>query len=114
MDLAGWPVHALARGQGARIDPWPPLRLGRVRGRADVRRRDLQADRAYRASLQVGGNPRLFDPLHGGADRRGVQGDLRAQQAEGLLRASIAWRGSEVMGVSAQASKIHVAVAAWD
>ena len=26
----------------------------------------------------------------------------------------IAWRGSEVMGVSAQTSKIHVAIAAWD
>jgi branched-chain amino acid aminotransferase len=26
----------------------------------------------------------------------------------------IAWRGSEVMGVSAQASKIHVAIAAWE
>jgi branched-chain amino acid aminotransferase len=26
----------------------------------------------------------------------------------------IAWRGSEMMGVSAQASKIHLAVAAWD
>src|SRR5947209_39025 len=26
----------------------------------------------------------------------------------------IAWRGSEVMGVAAQASKIHVAIAAWE
>jgi branched-chain amino acid aminotransferase len=26
----------------------------------------------------------------------------------------IAWRGSEMMGVSAQATKIHLAVAAWD
>ena len=26
----------------------------------------------------------------------------------------IAWRGSEVMGVSAQATQIHVAIAAWD
>ena len=26
----------------------------------------------------------------------------------------IAWRGSEMMGVSAQSTKIHLAVAAWD
>ncbi len=86
MDLAGRPVHALARGQGARTDARAALRLGRVRGRADVWRRDLQADRAYRAALQVCGNPRLFNPLHGGADRRGVQGDLREEQPRRLLR----------------------------
>jgi len=32
---------------------------------------------------------------------------------DGYVR-PIAWRGSEMMGVSAQASKIHLAVAAWD
>ena len=32
---------------------------------------------------------------------------------DGYLR-PIAWRGSEQMGVSAQATKIHLAVAAWD
>lgn len=32
--------------------------------------------------------------------------------ADGYVR-PIAWRGSEVMGVTAQASKIHVAVAVW-
>ncbi len=32
---------------------------------------------------------------------------------DGYVR-PIAWRGSEMMGVSAQASKIHFAVAAWD
>jgi len=31
---------------------------------------------------------------------------------DGYLR-PIAWRGSEIMGVSAQASKIHLAIAAW-
>lgn len=31
---------------------------------------------------------------------------------DGYVR-PVAWRGSEVMGVSAQASKIHVAIAAW-
>jgi branched-chain amino acid aminotransferase len=38
-------------------------------------------------------------------------------QANGLSTAymrPIAWRGSEQMGVSAQASKIHLAVAAWE
>lgn len=32
---------------------------------------------------------------------------------DGYLR-PVAWRGSEMMGVSAQANKIHVAVAAWE
>lgn len=32
---------------------------------------------------------------------------------DGYIR-PIAWRGSEVMGVSAQATKIHVAIAAWE
>ena len=32
---------------------------------------------------------------------------------EGYVR-PIAWRGSEMMGVSAQASRIHLAIAAWD
>src|SRR5512134_399478 len=32
---------------------------------------------------------------------------------DGYVR-PIAWRGSEMMGVSAQATKIHLAVAAWD
>ena len=33
--------------------------------------------------------------------------------ADGYVR-PIAWRGAEQMGVSAQASKIHLAIAAWD
>ena len=48
--------------------------LGRVRGRADVRRRDLRADGAYRAPVQVRRDPGLRDPVHGGRDRPGLQG----------------------------------------
>src|SRR3546814_19814269 len=32
---------------------------------------------------------------------------------DGYVR-PVAWRGSEMMGVSAQASRIHVAIAAWE
>jgi len=41
--------------------------------------------------------------------------ELVAKQkiVNGYLR-PVAWRGSEIMGVSAQKSKIHVAIAAWD
>ena len=88
MDLAGRPVRALARGDGARTDAWPALRLGGVRGRAHVWGRDLRADGAHRASVQVGGNPRLRDPLHGGADRPGLQGHLRQERPDRRLCAA--------------------------
>jgi len=41
--------------------------------------------------------------------------ELVAKQkiVNGYLR-PVAWRGSEIMGVSAQKSKIHLAIAAWD
>jgi branched-chain amino acid aminotransferase len=38
---------------------------------------------------------------------------LRANQLEDAYMRPIAWRGSEQMGVSAQAAKIHLAVTAW-
>lgn len=45
------------------------------------------------------------------------EGCRQVIEAQGLKDAymrPVAWRGSEVMGVSAQASKIHVAVAVWE
>jgi branched-chain amino acid aminotransferase len=38
---------------------------------------------------------------------------LRANRLEDAYMRPVAWRGSEQMGVSAQKSKIHLAVAAW-
>jgi branched-chain amino acid aminotransferase len=43
----------------------------------------------------------------------GTPAGVLRQQADGL-RAPIAWRGSEMMGVSAQTTKIHLSVSAWD
>src|SRR5215471_9134001 len=85
MDLAGRPVRALARGEGTRTDAWPALRVVRVRGRADVRGGDLRADGAYRASVQVRGDPGLRNPVHGGPDRPGLQGHLRQERPDGRL-----------------------------
>ena len=46
--------------------------------------------------------------------RRATQEVLDANNiVEGYVR-PIAWRGAEQMGVSAQATKIHLAIAAWD
>ena len=39
---------------------------------------------------------------------------LRANQLEDAYMRPLAWRGSEQMGVSAQRTKIHLAVAAWE
>jgi branched-chain amino acid aminotransferase len=39
---------------------------------------------------------------------------VRANKLSDCYVRPIAWRGSEMMGVSAQAAKIHLAIAAWD
>ena len=39
---------------------------------------------------------------------------LRANQLEDAYMRPLAWRGSEQMGVSAQRTKIHLAIAAWE
>jgi branched-chain amino acid aminotransferase len=39
---------------------------------------------------------------------------VRANKLSDCYVRPIAWRGSEMMGVSAQSSKIHLAIAAWD
>jgi branched-chain amino acid aminotransferase len=39
---------------------------------------------------------------------------VRANRLSDCYVRPIAWRGSEMMGVSAQATKIHLAIAAWD
>jgi branched-chain amino acid aminotransferase len=39
---------------------------------------------------------------------------VRANKLSDCYVRPIAWRGSEMMGVSAQATKIHLAIAAWD
>ena len=39
---------------------------------------------------------------------------IKANKLSDCYVRPIAWRGSEMMGVSAQANKIHLAVAAWD
>ena len=116
LDLAGRPIRALARGQGARTDPWPPLRLGRVRGRAHVRRRDLQADRAYRASAS--GRPNCWisrSPISVAEIDEACKDDLRQERPGRLLyspdrlaRLRAAWASRP------RHTKIHVAIAAWE
>ena len=65
--------------------------------------------------FKFGGNPRLFDPLHGGArSTRPARTTCARNGLDDCYVRPIAWRGSEMMGVSAQNTKIHVAIAAWD
>ena len=62
------------RQMGGRQDPCadarPALCQRRVRGRARLWRRDLQADRAHRAPARIGAHPRLQDSLLRRRDRR--------------------------------------------
>ena len=104
----------LARSQSARPDPCAALRQRRVRRRASLRRRNLQAHRAYRASARSGRDPRFRDTVYRRGDRSGLPGMIAANKLSDCYVRPIAWRGSEQMGVSAQATKIHLAIAAWD
>ena len=59
---------------------------------------------------------RLLDmrlPWNADAISRACLETLRANQLQDAYVRPIAWRGSEVMGVSAQKSRIHMAIAVW-
>ncbi len=70
--------------------------------------------RAQPAPDRFGRDPRLQDPLEPGTRSSGRPTEaVRASGiADGYVR-PIAWRGSEQMGVSAQLTKIHLAIAVW-
>jgi branched-chain amino acid aminotransferase len=56
---------------------------------------------------------RLRDPVERRGDRPGLPRGARRQRLEDAYMRPLAWRGSEQMGVSAQRSKIHLAIACW-
>src|SRR6476469_4638266 len=71
LDLVRRTVRTLERRQGPRADPWSPLRLERIRGRARLWGRDFQVDAAFGAAEEIGRDSRFRDPLHGRGDRCG-------------------------------------------
>ena len=67
------------------------------------------------AAARQRAHARLHDPLFGRRDRRGLP---RAAACSTSLTDAyvrpVAWRGSEMMGVSAQHNRINVAIAIWE
>ena len=87
----------------------------RVRGRARLWRRNLQVHRAFGAAASA--RPQLLDfeiPYSvaeiDAAKRLVLE---KNGQTDAYVR-PVAWRGSEMMGVSAQNNKIHLAIATWE
>ena len=76
-------VRQMGGRQDPRAHPWPALCQRRVRGRARLWRRDLQADRAYRAAARIGAAARLQDSLQRRRDRRRLP---QAAEEAGLHR----------------------------
>ena len=76
--------------------------------------RDLQAQRAQPPAEAQ--RRRCSASRSPGASRRSTQACrdvLAANELEDAYMRPLAWRGSEQMGVSAQKSKIHLAIACW-
>ena len=64
--------------------------------------------------LKVGRDPRFRDSLFRRRARRGQEaGGRQKRQKEAYVR-PVAWRGSEMMAVSAQNNTIHLAIATWE
>jgi branched-chain amino acid aminotransferase len=63
---------------------------------------------------EVRRTPRLRDSVHGGRDRRAKRDVLAKSGLKDAYVRPVAWRGSEMMGVSAQHNTIHLAIAAWE
>ena len=64
--------------------------------------------------LQVGGNPRFYDTLQRGEIDKACKETCAKNGLADCYVRPIAWRGSEMIGVSAQNTKIHLAIAAWE
>ena len=80
LDLAERRDGAVAGGEGPRADPWPALWQLRVRGRALLRRPDLQEHRAQPAADRQRPHPGLRGALLGGRARCRDQGGHRRQE----------------------------------
>ena len=104
-----------AEAQDPRADPRAALCQLRVRGRARLWRRDLQADASTRERLHDSARlldfkiPYSVDEIDAVCRELLVLNNL----ADAYVR-PVAWRGSEMMGVSAQTNRINVAIAVWD
>ena len=108
-------ARALGRRQDARADARPALCELRVRGRARLWRRDLQVHRAFRAAAGARAELLDFEIPYSVAEIDAAKRLVLEKngQNDAYVR-PIAWRGSEMMGVSAQHNKIHLAIASWE
>ena len=110
-------IHSRSSGLAAATscaEPYPALRLLRVRRRARLRRRSVQARRAQPAPDRLRQDDGLRDsPARSPRINEATNAAIKANGiVDGYVR-PVAWRGSEMMGVSAQSSKIHLAIAVW-
>ena len=71
--------------EAARADAWAALCQRRVRRRTGLCRQHLPPARPHRSADQLRPHPGLRDPVHGGADRRRLQGDAGGEQPDRRL-----------------------------
>src|SRR6202022_1370707 len=114
LHLVRWGSRPLARCKAPRADPRAPLCGLRVRRRARVQRQGFPFGGPQRAPPQLGADPRLRGAGRMDDLAKATQEVISSNNiVDGYVR-PVAWRGAEQMGVSAQASKIHLALAAWE
>ena len=83
-------------------------------GERDVWRRNLQADQHTERLHRSAGILDFEIPFSAAEIDAGKAQTLANNGLDDAYLRPIAWRGSEMIGVSAQKNKIHLAIAAWD
>ncbi|MFT3878466.1 MAG: aminotransferase class IV [Gemmatales bacterium] len=75
---------------------------------------DFQNHGAFRAAEDIGQDHGLRDSLHAAEIDAAKRLVVEANKLPDCYIRAFAWRGSEMLGVSAQDNTIHLAIACWD
>ena len=99
--------------EGPRPQPRPALRLDGLRRRARYNGRIFKSRESIPTRLRRSAQIMDFKSLDLAATRRSQATRRRQERLRDCYVRPVAWRGSEMMAVSARNSTIHTAIAVW-